>query len=110
MALLKPQQQPVRAPYTTTINTGSNAQLRSELNYIVVYIFEYLVPIASSAMCSYDHDYGGNELLLKWGPDKMGPRGETLWGGDPARATTLISESERQGNRQSSERLSSGDA
>ena len=39
-----------------------------------------------------------------------GVRGETLWGGDPARATTLISESERQGNRQSSGQLSSGNA
>ena len=26
-----------------------------------------------------------------------GVQGETLWGGNPARATTLISESERQG-------------
>ena len=32
-----------------------------------------------------------------------GVQGETLWGGNPARATTLMSESEseRQGNRQS---------
>ena len=39
-----------------------------------------------------------------------GVQGETLWGGNPARATTLISESERQGNRQSSGQLSSSDA
>ena len=39
-----------------------------------------------------------------------GVQGETLWGGNPARATTLISESERQGNRQSSGKLSSSDA
>ena len=36
-----------------------------------------------------------------------GVQGESLWGGNPARATTLISESERQGNRQSSGQLSS---
>ena len=37
--------------------------------------------------------------------------GETHWGpGNPARATTLMSESERQGNRQSSGQLSSSDA
>ena len=39
-----------------------------------------------------------------------GVQGETLWGGNPARATTLISESERQGNRQSSRQLSSNNA
>ena len=39
-----------------------------------------------------------------------GVQGETLWGGNPARATTLMSESERQGNRQSSGQLSSSDA
>ena len=39
-----------------------------------------------------------------------GVQGETLWGGNPARATTLMSESERQGNRQSSGQLPSSDA
>ena len=39
-----------------------------------------------------------------------GVQGETLWGGNPARATTLISDSKRQSNRQSSGQLSSGNA
>ena len=40
----------------------------------------------------------------------MGSRGRLSGGGDPARATTLISESRRQGKRQSSGQLASSDA
>ena len=40
-----------------------------------------------------------------------GVQGETLWGGESrARATTLMSESRRQGKRQSSGQLASSDA
>ena len=37
-------------------------------------------------------------------------RGDSLGGGNPARATALTSESERQNDRQSSGQLTSGDA